>query len=288
MVCFVILHYNAIEETRKCIKSIEALNYKSKRIIIVDNCSPNGSGVELKKEYGSNANIDILLTKDNLGYAKGNNVGYDYAKKYKPDFIVVLNSDVIIEQNDFCELIYKQYDRKKFHVLGPQIFCPPMGIYQNPKRLNHYTKEEIKKEIMIYEKKVKHLFWGKIKCFIKKIKPLKKIISKIKKNNHKIYYNREYTDVILHGSCLIFSRDFIKIRKNCFNPATFMYYETEILDYECKNDNMIEIYSPKLKVVHNHNASTNYTFKNEFKKVCFMNDCILHSLKEFYKIIDEK
>ena len=43
MTAFVILHYRAIDYTRKCVECIKALE-GSKHIIIVDNASPDGTG----------------------------------------------------------------------------------------------------------------------------------------------------------------------------------------------------------------------------------------------------
>jgi hypothetical protein len=61
--------------------------------------------------------------------------------------------------------------------------------------------------------------------------------------------------------------------------------EMEILDYECRRDGLKVIYSPIIKVLHNHNASTNYAIRSETKKVKFMNENILNSLKCFKEIM---
>ena len=49
MTAFVILHYRAIDYTRKCVECIKSLE-GSKHIIIVDNASPDGTGAMLKTE----------------------------------------------------------------------------------------------------------------------------------------------------------------------------------------------------------------------------------------------
>lgn len=285
MICFIILHYNAIDETKRCVESIQQNSCDNYKIIIVDNFSSNKTGVELQKKYEKNDKIDVILSDENLGFAKGNNLGYNWAKKYNPDFMVILNSDIVIKQKNFCQKIYDIYDFTSFDVLGPSIYCPPLGIYQNPKRVNHYTEDEIRSLIQKYEKKCKHPALTKIKCYLKNIKFLKRIVHKYRKKSENQNIKDEQYNVILHGSCIIVSKKFINKRKYCFNPGTFMYYEMEILDYESNRDNLSTLYSPKIEVIHNHNASTNYTFKNEYKKVCFMNNCILNSLKIFIDIL---
>ena len=49
MIAFVILHYRAADMTRKCVERIKALE-GDKKIVIVDNASPNGTGQELLDE----------------------------------------------------------------------------------------------------------------------------------------------------------------------------------------------------------------------------------------------
>ena len=43
-ISFVILHYNSIEDTQKCIQSIKQLDgHQEIKVVIVDNASPNGT-----------------------------------------------------------------------------------------------------------------------------------------------------------------------------------------------------------------------------------------------------
>jgi len=51
MVCFVILHYMALEETIQCVESIRGNVIGEKKIVVVDNCSPNGTVKELEARY---------------------------------------------------------------------------------------------------------------------------------------------------------------------------------------------------------------------------------------------
>ena len=95
MVCFVILHYMALDETILCVESIRDSVEGEKKIIIVDNCSPNGTIKGLEEHYQDAADVDVLETGENLGFAKGNNFGYAYAvREYDPDFVVVMNNDM--------------------------------------------------------------------------------------------------------------------------------------------------------------------------------------------------
>jgi len=93
----IILNYNTKDITLNCIKSIlkntRNVNYE---IVLIDNASRDGS-VKMLSEFSSkHKNIKFIKNKKNLGFAKGNNVGI---KKAKGEYILLLNSDTIIDSN---------------------------------------------------------------------------------------------------------------------------------------------------------------------------------------------
>lgn len=287
MFVFIVLHYMVIEETINCIENIKN-NFLNEniRIIVVDNNSPNGSGKELQKQYAADDIVTVLLNPVNAGFAKGNNVGYKYAlENFSPDFIIVINNDIQIKQKDFLQKIKKIYEKEKFAVLGPDIYSTTLNIHQSPKRLTSCSEEEIRQYISIYKKRCESKWATKIKCYLKRLRFLKRFVYKKRIKSNKIDFKKTYYNVPLHGSCFIFSKLFMDKRKNAFFEGTFMYYESEILDYECHRDGLKTMYSPQLQVFHNHNVSTNATFKSDIKRTMFMNECIYNSLTAFYGLI---
>ena len=111
-ICFVVLHYNTIEDTERFIVSVfENIDVDSFQIVIVDNASPNRSGEILKEKYRENDKVSVILNSTNKGFARGNNTGIKYAEKnFDPDFIVMTNSDTYLIQKDFYYQIQKEYD----------------------------------------------------------------------------------------------------------------------------------------------------------------------------------
>lgn len=100
---FVILHYNTFTDTIECIDSIKKyISARSRDIIVVDNCSPDSSGSLLKLKYAEDDEVQVLMNSENLGFARGNNVGFKYAKERGADFIVMLNNDTLLLDNSFC------------------------------------------------------------------------------------------------------------------------------------------------------------------------------------------
>lgn len=280
MICYVILHYQAIQETETCVRAIETTNSDDFRVIIVDNASPNGSGKILEEKYSENPKVTVILNEKNSGFAKGNNLGYKEAKKYNPQFVVVLNSDVEIIQSDFCERINNIYDKYKFDVLGPDIYSTKGGFHQNPQRDVNYTFEELKREEKKLAIKNRYKFLLKIKYSLMH----KKAQQEIREND----YKNIQTGKVLHGACYIFSRKFVEKHDLCFYPETFMYYESYILHYLGMKEGMVLLYDPDVVVKHHEDASTDATYNDQYKKSVFVNRCLMDSCRIFIKIMNDE
>src|SRR5699024_2321272 len=109
--------------TKKSISSINdkagITNYK---IIVVDNGSKNSTYENLRRIYNNNSTVEVITTHENLGFAKGNNFGIEYAqKKYNPFFLIVMNNDVYLLSDNFNEKIESIYNQTEFSMLGPKI-----------------------------------------------------------------------------------------------------------------------------------------------------------------------
>lgn len=206
-IVFLILHYNVIAETIKSIETIknhiEQCEYE---IVVVDNHSLNGTGIQLKEKYENDKKIHVILNDKNLGFARGNNVGFKFAKyELKADYIVMMNNDTYITQSNFCELVKKEFDKSNFAVLGPKIILPDNKInYRAP-----YLKSIKEQKKRILKLQIKNILW-KIHIY-PILKKTKTILKRNKKENNKrkVYdrYDR-MENIILHR---MFFGFFIKI-----------------------------------------------------------------------------
>ena len=144
MVCFVILHYMALDETVQCVESILNNIEGEKKVIVVDNCSPNGTLADLRARYETVPDVDVIGTDSNLGFARGNNFGYQYAvSRYDPDFAVVMNNDMEITQRDFIAQMVKSYSEYGFAVMGPDIYSTKKKYHQNPQTRKMPTRKDL-------------------------------------------------------------------------------------------------------------------------------------------------
>lgn len=269
---FVILHYLTFSMTSKCVDLLlDTFEHADISIVVVDNGSPNGSGDLLKQRYSANAVVSVISLEKNLGFARGNNEGYIYAIAHdNPDYIVVMNNDVLINDRSFLSFIEREYDKSPFSVLGPDIYSPYTKVHQSPMRLALLTSEEVSETKSQCIKEYKdnsflryyyHLVTWNVKLFLK----IAHRPTQAPLNNSTAHH--PHSDCVLHGACLIFSKDFIRKRQNAFNPATFMFAEEDILAHECHRDGLTMRYSPDMTVMHLEDVSTNAAIKHNRSRI---------------------
>lgn len=273
-----ILHYKNADITINCIDSILEQIRAEYSIVVVDNASANGSYEQLLKRYKDNRRIYFLSNEENLGYAVGNNIGFRFAKeKLQAQWIILLNNDVIIQQPDFLQVIEKEYEKAPFYVLGPDIVTPE-GECQNPFRMQLPDLERVKKT----------LFHDRMVFILMKVKlqrPLRKLIGYNDKSPKKSRKDSivDFTGV-LHGSCLIFSKDFI-VRFDGLYEGTFLYVEEEILCWILDRLGCRYSYSNQIQVVHMHAVSMQRAITDEDRRKLQILRWRIHSNRKFLKII---
>lgn len=292
LVSFVILHYMDYNTTFYCIDSIlNNINYNNYRIVIVDNGSPNNSAKQLEETFKENKKIIVLYANANLGFARGNNIGYEYSKnKLGADYIIITNNDTIFEQRDFIQTMIDECSQSDFYVVGPDLILPN-GSHQNPHRDHILSKNEVKKMLFI---KSLFLYYFKLKKLLhidSKLQLLEKIYEekdlktqKRKSQNHQI----KKCNVVLQGACLIFTPQYIKCEQEAFLPETFMYGEEDLLAYKCQKKGYDIAYIPKLYVLHMQGQATAKTYKVQLEKNIFMYTHIVKGCKLLLNLMREQ
>ena len=277
MTAFVILHYRAIETTRKCVESIKALA-GDKHIVIVDNASPNGTGAELAEEFASDALVDVILNPENSGFARGNNLGVKYVcDELDADFTCVLNNDVEIRQVGFRNGIERIYDEHPFDLLGPDILSVFSGIHQSPKSLHHCNLESVRRKRAFVERSSNPILLL-LSSGEKNSPAIWRIVQRRNRAKQNIDSGMVMENVVLHGSCVIFSRRYLERHPEPFYSKTFMYYEMEILDWLCERENCVVRYDPSISVLHYQYVASKMEYRSIVKRSKFVIRCLLESL----------
>ena len=96
----IILNWNNFTDSRTCLYSLMESNYSNISIIVVDNDSKDNSGYLLKDEF---PNFQFIINENNLGFARGCNVGIRAALTQPDcDYVLLLNNDAMVTP-DFLE-----------------------------------------------------------------------------------------------------------------------------------------------------------------------------------------
>lgn len=292
--CIVILNYETLEDTIRCIESISNQNYfniGNVDIIIVDNASPNNSGKILKEKFAKHLNVNVLLLNKNVGFAKGNNIGFKYANEIlKSDFIILSNSDIEITQECFFESIIETYNRTNFSLFGPDIRKKEGSeyIHQNPKSFNikvsrKFLKKEIRKFDLQTRKSLTLDRLSRIKL-IKKIRIYLRDFKYIKTFTPNYYMCDE--GLMLYGAFLVFSKNYIKKFPEGLFDKTFMYAEEYALTYQLQKENLIQVYDPSVFVDHLEGSATLNT-RSQNERTKFLREEGLKSLNEILNYVED-
>ena len=297
---FLILNYENYSETMHCVESLLKLELRNAAIVIVDNGSKNNSYEYFKELYKHYGFIYVIKTYENLGFANGNNFGYEFIKtNLSPSCIVCLNSDVVIEDKDFISVLNDISKSTQYALIGQDI-VKPVGKelwHQNPFSLD-VKKEDIERNIDISKKEIadlrssffhrcllyKNTIVENIRIAVKKITGIQgKSCVLDKKDSVSIQEN-----VVLHGSCLIFTELFLQKHNLLFYPKTFLYGEEKILYLILRKEGFNTLFYPKLHVLHKHSQSTSKIEKSLVNRKIFLLEKSVESNSIILDIIENK
>lgn len=234
-VAIVVLNYLNYADTIECVNSILEMQYQICGVVIVDNGSNNESLFQLKRAYKNRKLIHMIASKKNLGYARGNNLGINYArKKLKADFVLVVNNDTVFMEKEYMNALLENYELG-VGIIGSGIYLkngnlqPPMAAYLD-------LKDSVVRYVNMLSKQCGS-------CFDFPTKQGKAV-------------------TILHGCALLFTPDFFHKYKG-FYRHTFLYEEEAILYLMCKSKGLKQIYVPEVKIYHKEDQSSLMSFQND-------------------------
>ena len=112
-ISIVIVSYNTIDTTRKCLSLVkECLTEKKTEVIVVDNSSTDGSVEMIKDEFKF---VKLIELKENRGFAAGNTPGMKIARGR---YILLLNPDSFIETGVLTKTVDYMDLNPKAGILG--------------------------------------------------------------------------------------------------------------------------------------------------------------------------
>ena len=290
MYSLIVVDYNTIEKTieyiKQCYKQI--IDGESLNVVIVDNGSRNNSLEILSDEFGyfeiskiniqekevcsyinKENNIVYCQIGENLGYAKGNNLGAEISEIIFHDkYYIISNNDLIlpnlVDLNKVTKLFCKY---KNVGIIGPKI-VGLNGQAQSPrKKQGAFTK-------------LIEFYWAMTLGG-----PLRKCINDIESNK-----TSRICDWVM--GCFMFVRADVFQRVGGFDPNTFLYAEELIISEKFNKVGYCTYFCNSIEIIHNHGETvknsmsilqgaeisfeSNYYY---YKKYCDTSDIILYLAK---------
>lgn len=111
----IVVTYNGVKWCNHCLGSL--LNSEIPlETIVIDNASCDGTVEYVKKHFPE---VYLIERKENLGFAKANNIGIRYAIDHDADYVFLLNQDAWVEYDTLTKLVQTFEDNEKVGIASP-------------------------------------------------------------------------------------------------------------------------------------------------------------------------
>ncbi len=215
-VAIIILNYNSLEDTMRCVNALLSFHDIAPHIVVVDNCSSDNS-YDVLEENLSSKGIDVIKSDGNKGYSAGNNFGIKFAKKkYNINTIGIMNPDIVIPKSDVLINLYK-------NLWNYEDACIVGGVIKNSSNIIDSAWDiPSTKNLLLYHS---------IIPFVRK--------NKKNLSSQQIDDNTFIVECIV--GCFFLAKLELFERIGMFDENVFLYNEENILGLKCKNNGFIEL-----------------------------------------------
>lgn len=121
-IAIIVVHYNTDEDTNQCLASLTKISKKGwqQKVYVVDNGSKE---LYLAPKLRGLKDLEVLRSESNLGFTGGTNLGIEHAlSEFEADFVLLLNSDTLVEKNFLKHLYQAAKDQPDSGLLNPLVF----------------------------------------------------------------------------------------------------------------------------------------------------------------------
>jgi len=227
----IIINHNTFLLTSNCIRAvIEKTKEIEYELILVDNASSESRPEKFKEEFPQ---IILVKSNQNIGFAKGNNLGIQYAKG---EVILLLNSDTLL-QNNAINLAFKRLKKdESIGAISGKLLYPDGRLQFPAQRFERFSTE---------------------------LRELFRINKFLRKSEKSIYYLGEAFNHLsevqcdwIWGSFFMFRRETLDKLPNGELPAIFFMYGEDVhWCYEIKKLGYKILYYPDAEIIHYGGAS---------------------------------
>lgn len=132
LVVSVVVNFQGVADTTRCVESLLASNYPAHRVVVVDNGSKDTDADLIEGRFGGR--IELIRVSENLGYGGGANTGIRWAIGQQAEYVWILNNDTIIRADAIDNLVNAMETNRWLGASSPEIEAPigpeaPTGIW---------------------------------------------------------------------------------------------------------------------------------------------------------------
>lgn len=254
----VVLNYNDSSTTINLLKQIQQYN-SIKRIVVVDNLSTDDSFSRLLNMQ--KGNIDVIQTDHNGGYGYGNNYGVKFLrKKYKIDYAIIANPDVMFEEQVVNELCEEMENHRDCGVIAPIQLDKNGGIIKLFAWKNPNIIQTIFSAGYLFDKWTTYYY--------------DKSILNVSSNTKSI------TVGCVPGAMLMVrTSDFIDI--GGYDEKNFLFWEEDMLSLKMKKNFKVTRLLTESYYIHNHSVSINKNIPDVIKRTKILLNARYYFLKNY-------
>ncbi|MEG9481946.1 glycosyltransferase [Mannheimia sp. HC-2023] len=138
-IAIVIVTHNSESVIGRLLEHILSQSVKVNNVIIVDTAS-NDQTVSVINHYRKAINITLHITRENIGGAGGFNIGLKEAIHLSSDFVITLDDDAVLEDDDFINILLSKKYEYDLDIVSPIV----VDIKNRSKTAFLYNVEGIK------------------------------------------------------------------------------------------------------------------------------------------------
>lgn len=262
---FVFTNFN---NTSLTIQAVNSIRENSKNfdcyIVVIDNYSRDNEVSLLKEIDGVYNNVQVVYSKDNVGYFKGLNIGINLLKRKNIDFdyMVIGNNDLVFAENFFIQLEKNSELLDCYPVISPNIITLD-GVHQNPHVIGDISRfRELIWDIYFSN------YW------------LSVLINVVAAKGRRFFERKDYvlsnSPMLIsqgYGACYILTKKFFVLFDDLWSP-NFLMGEEFFLSKQLESEGFQFFYCPDITVQHHDHATVSqipskklWLYSREYHKI---------------------
>jgi GT2 family glycosyltransferase len=153
----IIVTYNSQKDIGRLLDSIIIQDYNDLMVYVIDNNSTDKT-LDIAHSYQSKLSMQIIFSRINQGFARGNNIGIKRAIEDGCEYVFILNPDIQLEERCVDILVNRIKSDKNIGVIGPTVLygnesgniIQSFGVnvnFRTQKKVAPYGNEKWSKEL---------------------------------------------------------------------------------------------------------------------------------------------